>query len=135
MIRFLLDQGLPRGTVTCLATRGIEAAHVSDLGLAQAAEEVIMSRPLAESWVVVTLDADYHQLLALRRRRGPSVVRIRDEGLHAPEIGGLLARIAAVAEPDLRAGAALTVRAGQMRIKRRPLLRRPGHRLGGWVAD
>lgn len=41
---FLLDQGLPRGTVAELATRGLTAEHVGNLGMAKATDERFSKR-------------------------------------------------------------------------------------------
>lgn len=46
-MKFLLDQGLPRSTVTHLEAAGITAEHVGDLGLATASDATILSTGLA----------------------------------------------------------------------------------------
>jgi predicted nuclease of predicted toxin-antitoxin system len=80
-MKLLLDQGLPRSTVVHLRKQGIEAAHVGDKGLATASDSTILECGRQEGMVVVTLDADFHALLALSGLTGPSVIRIRIEGL------------------------------------------------------
>ncbi|HEV3039735.1 MAG TPA: DUF5615 family PIN-like protein [Candidatus Angelobacter sp.] len=80
-MRLLLDQGLPRSTVPYLQNYGIEAVHVGDRGLATACDSKILTFAHQEGMVVVTLDADFHTLLALSGLTGPSVVRTRIEGL------------------------------------------------------
>jgi predicted nuclease of predicted toxin-antitoxin system len=79
-MRLLLDQGLPRSTVHHLDAPGVESAHVGEKGLATASDAKIIDFARQGGWIVVTLDADFHALLAL------SGVRIRIEGLRA---GGL----------------------------------------------
>lgn len=64
-MKFLLDQGLPRSAVLHLHNAGIEAAHVGDRGLATASDAKILDFGRQEGRVVVTLDADFHALLAL----------------------------------------------------------------------
>jgi predicted nuclease of predicted toxin-antitoxin system len=83
-MKLLLDQGLPRSTVEHLAGMGIAAEHVGDLGLATAADADILDVARRSQAVVVTLDADFHTLLATSHAAGPSVVRIRIEGLKSP---------------------------------------------------
>lgn len=41
-MKLILDQGLPRSTVKYLATLGIDAEHVGDLGMASATDEAIL---------------------------------------------------------------------------------------------
>lgn len=82
-MRFLLDQGLPRSAAHLLRDHNVEAIHVGDLGLASASDAKILEFGLLEHLVVVTLDADFHALLALSGASKPSVIRIRIEGLRA----------------------------------------------------
>lgn len=78
---FLLDQGLPRSTVTHLASAGVSAQHVGLLGMATASDHQILDLARQSKSVVVTLDADFHRLLAASNANVPSVVRIRMQGL------------------------------------------------------
>jgi len=77
----------------------------------------------AEQRVVVTLDADFHALLAVSGANGPSVVRIRSEGLKAAQIATLLQRIFAVAGKEMAKGAMVTVLDGKIRIKHLPIVK------------
>lgn len=79
-MRYLLDQGLARSAVVHLRQAGIESVHVGDLGMAAASDAMILEEGLNRNAVVVTLDADFHRLLALSNATTPSVIRIRMEG-------------------------------------------------------
>ena len=76
-MRFLLDQGLARSAVNHCRQAGIESVHVGDLGMAAASDAMILEERLKRNAVVVTLDADFHSLLALSNATTPSVIRIR----------------------------------------------------------
>jgi len=80
-MKLLLDQGLPRSTVSLLLDAGIGSAHVGDRSLATASNATILDVSRQESWVVISLDADFHAQLVLSAAAGPSVIRIRIEGL------------------------------------------------------
>ena len=82
-MKVLLDQGLPRSTTSFLRSAGFDAVHTSDVGLATADDATILEEAREDGRFVVTLDADFHALLALSGSRAPSVVRMRDEGLGA----------------------------------------------------
>lgn len=82
-MRLLLDQGLARSAALILRQRGHDAVHVGDIALAEAMDETILDQARTDGRVVVTLDADFHAILAREGRSGPSVVRIRIEGLNA----------------------------------------------------
>lgn len=69
----------------------------------------------------MTLDADFHALLALTGATGPSVLRIRTEGLKAEPVASLIERVLALASAELKHGAMVTVADGKIRIKRLPI--------------
>ena len=72
-MRLLLDQGLPRSTIHHLDAAGVESAHVGEKGLATASDAKIIDFARQGGWIVVTLDADFHVLLALSGAAAPSV--------------------------------------------------------------
>ncbi len=122
-MRLLLDQGLPRSAVLHLKNAGIEAAHVGDRGQATASDSKILDFGRQEDRVVVTLDADFHALLALSGATGPSVIRIRIEGLRAEDLATLLVDVLKVCRDDLMKGAVVSVTESGVRIRKLPLLR------------
>lgn len=77
MKRLFLDQGLPRSTGAILAGAGWDVVHVADVGMSRAEDSSILERARAEQRVCVTLDADFHALLATGGEQSPSVLRIR----------------------------------------------------------
>lgn len=77
MRRLLLDQGLPRSSVAKLRDAGVDAVHAGDVGLSRATDSEILQYAVENDRVVVTLDADFHTMLALQEASSPSVVRIR----------------------------------------------------------
>jgi len=119
----LLDQGLPRSTVLHLHNAGIEAAHAGDRGLSTASDARILDVGHQEGRVVVTLDADFHALLVLSGATGPSVIRIRIEGLRAEDLATLLVNTLEVCKDELMKGAMVSVTGDGVRIRQLPLLR------------
>ena len=122
-MRRLLDQCLPRSTVLHLRNAGIEAAHVGEIGSVTASDAQILDIGRLQGAVVVTLDADFHALLALSGIARPSVIRIRIEGLRAEDLAGLLVRVLEVCKDDLREGALVSVIESGIRIRHLPLIR------------
>ena len=53
------------------------------VGLADASDAVFLDYAREEGHVIVTLDADFHTLMALTGATLPSVIRVRIEGLRA----------------------------------------------------
>jgi predicted nuclease of predicted toxin-antitoxin system len=70
---------------------------------------------------VITLDADFHALLALSEARSPSVIRIRIEGLRDLELSDLIERVVGVVAEDLARGTAVTVTPTSIRRRNLPL--------------
>jgi predicted nuclease of predicted toxin-antitoxin system len=120
-MRFLLDQGTPRSTVFLLREAGFDAVHVGEIGMAAAEDDLILRRAATENRVVVTLDADFHALLALSNVGKPSVIRIRVEGLKAPDLNLLLQRVIAHCHAELETGALVSVEETRIRLRRLPI--------------
>jgi predicted nuclease of predicted toxin-antitoxin system len=122
-LKLLLDQGLPRSAAGELVRRGLDAVHTGDIGMATATDEQILEHARREGRVVVTLDADFHALLALSNAAMPAVVRVRIEGLRGEELAELVERVVGTCEVDLRAGAMVTVDKHSVRVRGLPLVR------------
>jgi len=126
VIRFLLDQGIPRSAVDRLQDRGLAARHVADIGLERASDLDILQAARDDGKCVVTLDADFHSHLAVRGAESPSVVRIRWEGLRSADIAALIARVIQQAAIQLEQGAMVTVTERSIRVHRLPVRRHLG---------
>jgi predicted nuclease of predicted toxin-antitoxin system len=123
MIAVLLDQGLPRTAAGLLREIGWDVQHVSERGMSQAEDVAIIEVARQEGRAVVTLDADFHALLAVSGAQGPSVLRIRMEGLKADQVATLIEQVFAVAGNALALGAMVTVLDGKIRIKHLPIVK------------
>jgi predicted nuclease of predicted toxin-antitoxin system len=119
----LLDQGLPRSTLLHLRNAGVAADHVAELGLATASNLAILEHARDHAQIVVTMDADFHTLLALSGALGPSVIRIRIEELKAQQLANLILGVLEQCREDLKSGAMVNVRETSVRIRHLPLIR------------
>jgi predicted nuclease of predicted toxin-antitoxin system len=97
------------------------AEHVGDLGIAAATDEAILDLAKRHQAVVVTLDADFHRLLAMASARTPSVVRVRIEGLKGDQLAAKLVQVIATAAAELAAGAMVSVTERRVRIRSLPI--------------
>jgi predicted nuclease of predicted toxin-antitoxin system len=121
-MKLLLDQGLPRSTVLVLRAADIDAVHVGERSLAAAPDSVILDIAHQDQRIVVTLDADFHALLVLSGATGPSVIRVRIEGLRAEPLARLLVDVLKLCKDDLSYGAMVSVTESGVRVRRLPLL-------------
>ena len=116
MIPILLDQGLPRTTVSHLQEEGWDVLHVGDIGLSQAKDTELLEYARKYSRVIVTLDSDFHAYLAVTNAQFPSVVRIRIEGLKGLDVAQLIRKISPRIEAFIEQGAMVTVTETSIRI-------------------
>jgi predicted nuclease of predicted toxin-antitoxin system len=100
-----------RDTAALLRGRGYQCLHVGEIGMQKAADDEILEFSLGKNAVVVTLDADLHTILAVSGAGGPSVIRLRMQGLGALEVVELIQNVLARFETDLRRGSLVTVKA------------------------
>ncbi|AFY78040.1 hypothetical protein Ple7327_2772 [Pleurocapsa sp. PCC 7327] len=122
-MKLLLDQGLPRSAATLLSEAGIDTVHVAEIGLSAADDRDILQRARDDERVVVTLDADFHALLALSAATSPSVIRIRIERLRAQALTNLLLTVLDEFSEDLEQGVVVTVEPSRVRMRRLPLVK------------
>ena len=121
MNRILLDQGLPRSAVKILGIRGWDVLHTGDIGLSNASDREIIEYARKEGRVVITLDADFHAILAVENAREPSVIRIRQEGLRGDALAELIEKIWPKIQSQLETGALVTVTEKSIRVRKIPI--------------
>jgi len=74
-VKFLIDQQLPRSLVAFIRSRGHEAAHIKDLGLAEADDRVIWREARRMGAAIISRDGDFSQ--ALIGIGSPQIVWVR----------------------------------------------------------
>lgn len=109
-IRFILDQGVPRDAAGIMRGAGFECAHAGELGMARAEDTAILEVARERQATVVTLDADFHAILAVSMATGPSVIRLRLQGLGGDRVAKLVIELAGRFGAELVRGCLLTVK-------------------------
>src|SRR4051812_46607066 len=120
-MKLLLDQGLPRSAAEALREVGLDAVNVGDIGMAEALDEEVIERVRTEARIVVTLDADFHAILALTGATSPSVIRLRVEGLRGLEVARRIRVVLGACHNDLGAGAVVSADLVRIKLKRLPI--------------
>jgi len=120
-MQFVLDQGVPRDAAARLRSLGHDCIHVGEIGMSKAADEEILAFSLGRNAVVVTLDADFHAILAVSGAQGPSVIRMRLQGLGGPEVVEVVRNVLARFEAELKGGSLITVKARKTTCHRLPV--------------
>ncbi|MFN0147630.1 MAG: DUF5615 family PIN-like protein [Dehalococcoidia bacterium] len=118
----LLDQNMPLAAAALLRARGCAATHTAEIDLARAPDELVMVHAVETGACIVTLDGDFHQMLALTGAAAPSVIRIRERPLNRFLARDVIMEVTSRFEAELASGAAITVHRGITRVRLLPLL-------------
>lgn len=121
-MKLLLDQGLPRRAAQLLTDAGIPTIHTSEVGLATARDADILSYARKNQCTVVTLDSDFHTLLAISNAKTPSVIRIRIQRLRAEHLLNLLIKVVDDWSKEIESGVMLTINSKNTRWRKLPLI-------------
>ena len=122
-MKLLLDQGLPRSAANFLCEAGFDAVHVSNIGHASSTDIRIVELSQAENRTIITLDADFHAILALSGALSPSIIRIRIEGLKGIPMAALILSVLEQCKEHIQKGASITVQKNCVRVRLLPILR------------
>ena len=120
-LKLLLDQGIPADSTQLFRTLGYECWHVGELGFHRAEDEEILSLAAERGAVVITLDADFHALVAVRGLRRPSVVRLRREGCRAEVVVRIVSEVLVRYRHQLEEGCLISIREHRASVHRLPV--------------
>ena len=118
----VLDQNMPRRAAALLRRRGFDAIHVGEIGLSTALDAEVLGEAVARCAVVVTLDADFHRILAATSAVAPSVIRIRQQGMQAEDVAGLTESLLVRFRSRLEEGVAITTDGRLARVRHLPIV-------------
>jgi predicted nuclease of predicted toxin-antitoxin system len=120
-MKLILDEAMPVRTAGCLREAGLDAQHIIELGMGGAPDEAVLAKAREFDAALATFDSDFHRLLATAGATGPSVIRIRIEGLKGPQLADLLMDVVERTREELLAGAVLSVNEKRIRLRRLPI--------------
>ena len=89
--------------------------------MSRSSDAEILKYARDQSLIVITLDADFHTLLALSGAARPSVIRVREQGLDAKALTNVLTSVLPRIAESLEKGAAVTVTTTKIRIRHLPI--------------
>jgi predicted nuclease of predicted toxin-antitoxin system len=87
----------------------------------KAADDEILTLALGRQATVLTLDADFHAILVVSRASGPSVIRLRIQGLDALAIVDQVEHVLAAFKAELERGSLVTVKVRKTTCHRLPI--------------
>lgn len=120
-MRFLIDEALSPRLAVLLTEAGHDAIHASHAGLLGRTDAEVLAAATADRRVIISVDTDFGELLAIGARPATSVILIR-RAPHRPS-GQAALVLAALADTDddLTAGAVVVVTPTRVRVRRFPL--------------
>ena len=126
-MKFLIDNALSPALADLLKQATHDAIHVRSIGLQHADDDVIFDRAAVEGRILVTADADFGTLLAVRSSQQPSVIQFRGEGSRKPDALArtLLANLPQLVD-SLENGCIVTFEPARVRVRLLPIGPRTG---------
>jgi len=121
-MKLLIDMNLSPRWVELFAEAGIEAAHWSVIGSANAPDSELMAFATSKGYVLLTQDLDFSAMLAAAQGDKPSVIQIRSENLSPDVIGPAVIAAMRRMSTELEEGALVTVDPNRARLRVLPLL-------------
>ncbi|MBL8725996.1 MAG: DUF5615 family PIN-like protein [Planctomycetes bacterium] len=100
---------------------GIDVVHLGALGMPTLPDPDVIALAIAQERVVVTLDRDFTQLVAVSGARAPSIIYLRDNVDRAKAVL-MVRQVLAKCGPALEAGCVVSVVSDQMRVRTLPIL-------------
>ena len=121
-MRLLVDANLSPVVSEQLKAAGIDASHVYDHDLGTASDEAIAAYAEEEGAAVISADSDFATNLALSGKVAPSLVLFRSADKLIPtQQAALLIANLPMMEPELEAGAVVSLSPTHLRARRLPL--------------
>jgi predicted nuclease of predicted toxin-antitoxin system len=120
-MQFLADMGISLRTVDWLRDRGHDVVHLRDEGLQRLPDDEILEKARLENRILLTVDLDFAQLLAIAQSSLPSVILFRLGNENYDQIDGCLEIILETCAEDLQSGAMISVNTKGFRIRVLPI--------------
>ncbi|MBS1257593.1 MAG: hypothetical protein MAG551_00637 [Candidatus Scalindua arabica] len=120
-MRFLADMPISPKTVEFLNNLGHEAVRLTDIDMMHAEDEDIIEYARTEKYVILTMDLDFGELLAIKRLSEPSVIIFRLENPTVVRINNILNDNLKQIEQDLMNGSIVIIEKSRLRIRELPI--------------
>ncbi|BDA73090.1 hypothetical protein CAL7716_072560 [Calothrix sp. PCC 7716] len=120
-MKFLADMGISLRTVAWLRDAGYDTVHLRDEGLQQLPDDEILIKARIEGRILLTVDLDFAQLLAVSGELLPSVILFRLGNKNYNAINERLTEVLRQCQEDLEAGSIISVTNETFRVRRLPI--------------
>jgi predicted nuclease of predicted toxin-antitoxin system len=118
---FLADMGVSMKIVSWLREQGHDIFHLHELGMQKAKDSVIFEKAYQEDRIILTMDLDFTDILALTASQFPSVILFRLTDQQADNIIQKIKYIIKQHSNILETGAVISVGDRSIRVRELPL--------------
>ena len=121
-MKFLIDNALSPLVAEGLRSSGHDAVHVRDYNMQRADDADILKKAEAENRIVISADTDFGTILAVLKKRKPSVIILRRLFPRRPkdQVPFIISNLAAV-EEGLQQVAVVVIEENRIRIRLLPI--------------
>ncbi|PIU23190.1 MAG: hypothetical protein COT13_04400 [Chloroflexi bacterium CG08_land_8_20_14_0_20_45_12] len=121
-MKFLIDMALSPKTVKVLRGSGYEAVRVNELGMAKSRDKEILEYAAKKDMVVITVDLDFGDILAITKYKKPSVIILRLKQPSSEHVNSLLLSTLPRIKDSLDKGSIVVIDDYRIRIRELPVL-------------
>jgi predicted nuclease of predicted toxin-antitoxin system len=123
MITFLLDENITKLFKIPFEKYNYNVLHVSEVGLSNTPDEIIVDYAAENNLVIVTFDLDFSRIMALSHKSLPSVITFRIDGISEGYLDTIISSNFRDIIPSLFEGSLITINENNIRIKKLPIQR------------
>jgi predicted nuclease of predicted toxin-antitoxin system len=120
-MKFLADMGISLRTVAWLRDAGYDVVHLREQSLQKLPDEEILIKARTEIRILLTVDLDFAQLLAVSREALPSVILFRLGNKNYQGIHERLTEVLSQYQQDLETGVIISVTNETFRVRKLPI--------------
>ncbi|MGZ3753948.1 MAG: DUF5615 family PIN-like protein [Mucilaginibacter sp.] len=120
-LRFLLDMGIAQSVALWLRSMGHDATHLNDEDLYKLPDKLIIEKAIIENRIILTLDMDFGQLMALDKSKQTSVIQFRTSEFTSINIKNKLDLFFAQFKDQLDDAFIITIEDNRIRYRKLPL--------------
>jgi predicted nuclease of predicted toxin-antitoxin system len=120
-MRFLADMGVSIRSVKWLRDTGHDIIHLSEVGLHCLPDEEVFNKALEEQRIILTMDLDFSQILAVNKANLPSIVIFRLNDERSENVNTKLSELLNRYSNELAIGVIVSVGDYSIRLRRLPI--------------
>ena len=121
-MKYLVDKALSQKSVSFLNEKGFEAIRVNKaISEDHVKDEQIFSFAIEKKYVIITMDLDFGQILAITKSNQPSTIILRLEDPRVKNVNDKLLKILPIIQKELLEGSIVIIEENGIRIRKLPI--------------